>query len=270
MIFINTRPETRAKNLTDFLQSQGINVLNLPLLELVSCDLSEQEKSHLTQINAYQTLIFISETAVTYFFDFIKNYQISLHPNLTFIAVGQKTAHVFNQFWQKNYPTPPNLLTPSDFHLSENNEGLLQLSIIQSLKKGEKVLLLKGKDGRELLKNTLLAKDVIVDNVDFYQRVFPPSSVQIFQDFCQSLFYHQAFSTQKIVLITSLTAWENWQHLIQLIQPQFNPNEFEYIVLQQRIADSMAKRIGQKSVIKVIDDLQPSTIFNAIQAIQAI
>lgn len=274
MIFINTRPETRAKNLTDFLQSQGINVLNLPLLELVSCELSEQEKSHLTQINAYQTLIFISETAVTYFFDFIKNYQITLHPNLTFIAVGKKTAQVFQTIWQnflqKSFSTSPNLHTPSDFHLPENNEGLLQISCIQNLKSGDKILLLKGKDGRELLKNTLLAKDVIVDNVDFYQRVFPPSSVQIFQDFCQSLFYHQAFSTQKIVLITSLTAWENWQHLIQLIQPQFNPNEFEYIVLQQRIADSMAKRIGQKSVITVIDDLQPSTIFNAIQAIQAI
>lgn len=262
MIFINTRPSSRAKNLTTFLQSQGIKVVELPLLELVACQLSEQEKQHFAQINDYQAVVFVSETAVTYFFEVIQTHQISLNPTLSFIAVGQKTAHVFNQFWQKNYPTPPNLLTPSEFNLPENNAGLLQLSIIQSLKKGDKILLLKGKDGRELLKNTLLIKGVTVDEVDFYQRVFPPRSVQIFQDFCQSLFYHQAFSTQKIVLITSLTAWENWQ---RLIQSQFNPNDFGYVVLQSRIAECMGQMFQENLSIKVIDDLQPTTIFNALR-----
>lgn len=258
MIFINTRPSSRANNLTTFLQSQGIKVVELPLLELVACQLFEQEKSHLTQVNSYHALVFVSETAVSYFFNYIQTHQISLNPNLTFIAVGQKTAHVFNQFWQKNYPTPPNLLTPSEFNLPENNEGLLQLSIIQSLKKGEKVLLLKGKDGRELLKNTLLIKGVTVDEMDFYQRVFPPRSVQIFQDFCQNA----SFFNQKIVLITSLTAWENWQ---RLIQSQFNPNDFGYVVLQSRIAECMGQMFQENLSIKVIDDLQPTTIFNALR-----
>lgn len=232
-------------------------MVELPLLELVACQLFEQEKSHLTQINSYHALVFVSETAVSYFFEVIQTHQISLNPTISFIAVGQKTAHVFNQFWQKNYPTPPNLITPSDLHLPENNEGLLQLPYIQNLKIGDTVLLLKGKEGRELLTNTLLEKGVTVDSVEFYQRVFPANSRQIFQEFCQS----KHFLTQKIVLISSLTAWENWQILIQ---SNATPSEFAYIVLQQRIANRMLHAYQTRLSIKVIDDLQPITIFNAL------
>lgn len=259
MIFINTRPQNRAKPLTDFLQSQGINVLNLPLLELVACELSEREKHQLTEINRYHAVIFVSETAVSYFFKFIDHYQIFLNPNLIVIAVGQKTAQVFNQYWQKYYSTPLNLLTPSDVNLPENNEGLLQLPFVQRLKKGDKVLLLKGKDGRELLKNTLIKKGITVDEVDFYQRIFPPSSSQIFQDFCQS----ERFLNQKIVLITSLTAWQHWQ---RLIQDNFQPTDFAYLVLQQRIA-TMMRQVDKDIRLTVIDDLQPTTILAGLKNI---
>lgn len=256
MLFINTRPAQRAKTLTDFLQSQGVEVLDLPLLELIACDLSQQQRQYLQNINTYQAVIFVSETAVTYFFDVIKNSQISLNPNLPFIAVGQKTAQVFNQLWQKNYLTPPNLLTPSDFNLAENNEGLLKLPIIQSLKKDSQILILKGKDGRELLKNTLLEKGVTVDEVDFYQRVFPPSSVQIFQDFYQS----EDFFKRKVVLITSLTAWQHWQTLIQNMA---DVADFDYIVLQNRIANVILQDVKHTRLL-IVDDLNPKAILQRL------
>lgn len=261
MMFINTRPANRAKKLTVFLQQHNIQVLDLPLLELLACDLSDQDRQILTQIETYQALIFISATAVSYFFKFIQSHQIALNPSNSYIAVGRKTAQTFNDYWQQFYPTPPNLLTPSQFNLSENNEGLLQLPFIRDLKIGEKILLLKGKDGRGLLKNTLLEKGIIVKNVDFYQRVFPQKSQQIFQTLSQDLLKNRKNLTKPIVLITSLTAWQHWHGLIQ---SDFAPTAFHYLVLQHRIANSMMKSMQHDSLIKVIDDLQPTTIFQAI------
>lgn len=256
MIFINTRPTQRAKTLTDFLQSQGVEVLDLPLLELIACELSQTERQCLQNINTYQAVVFVSETAVSYFFDYIQTHQISLNPNLNFIAVGQKTAQFFRQCWQKNYSTSPNLLKPSDFNLAENNEGLLQLPIIQTLKKDSQILILKGKDGRDLLKNTLLEKGVTVDKVDFYQRIFPSTSKTIFQDFCQS----DGFSSQKTVLITSLTAWQHWQ---ALVQDSFDIADFDYIVLQNRIA-AVIKQDFKGVRLLIVDNLKPHSILQIL------
>lgn len=264
MLFINTRPIQRAKSLTDFLQKQGITVLELPLLELVACELSEQEKDSLKRLGTphfYTALVFISETAVRYFFEFIQSQQIVLTPDITVIAVGQQTAHIFTQHWQKFYASFPNLLTPSQYGLPENNEGLVQLPFIQNLKSFDKVCILKGKNGRELFKTTLMEKGINVAEVAFYQRIVPPLSHAMFQQFCQNF----DFSIKPIVLITSLTAWQHWQDLVRPCSAQDSVflSKFTYLILQSRIANVMA-HTRQDTLMSVIGDLQPTSILHAL------
>lgn len=254
MIFINTRPKIRANSLTDFLQTYGINVLEIPLLELVACELSESEKfylKNLTQTEVYQAIIFISETAVSYFFDFIQTHHIPLNLNLTVITIGQKTAQSFENSWHNFYPTLPNLITPSQFNLPENNEGLAQLPIIKELKKGGHLLLLKGKAGRTLLKNVLIERGIVVHEVDFYQRIFPLSSIQVFQQH----FLNYPVTQKIIVLITSLTAWQHWQKILSTL-PKVGLN-FYYLVLQSRIAKTV---IDSSPNVTILSSLEPSEI----------
>lgn len=252
MIFINTRPAERASALSEHLRQQGVTVVDLPLLALVACELSQTDKQNLFNIHDYQAMLFISETAVQYFIDFIKNHQIEL-PNTPIIAVGEKTANHCKQLWQNTFATMPNIITPSQFNLPENNEGMLQLPIIKNLQKNDNLLILKGKDGRNLLKNHLQKQNVIVQTVDFYQRIFPQNSKVIFKSFYQNW---QQCKPKTIVLISSLTAWQHWQDLLN----KFNslPNDFAYLVLQQRIAHHLTTQNIQN--INVINNLKLTEI----------
>lgn len=256
MIFINTRPAERANALSEHLRQQGVTVVDLPLLALMACELIQIDKQKLSNIHDYQAIVFVSETAVQYFVDFLINNQINL-PNIPIIAVGEKTATYGEKLWRNTFAIMPNIITPSQFGLPENNEGMLQLPIVKNLQKNDKILICKGKNGRDLLKIQLQKQGVIVQMVDFYQRIFPKDSEILFKKFYQNW---QQSKPQTIVLISSLTAWQCWQDLLN----KFNslPNDFAYLVLQQRIANHLTAQNIQN--ICVIDDLRLTTITDCI------
>lgn len=260
MIFINTRPTNRAKPLTESLQQQGIKVVELPLLALEKCELTQIDKQNLFSDN-YQCILLVSETAVQYFFEFVQqNFYHFNHPKFlsqAFVVVGEKTATIFCQQFQQIFKQTPNIITPTQFHLSENNEGMLQLPVIKNLQKNDNLLICKGKDGRDLLKNTLQQQGVNVVTVDFYQRVFPPQTTNLFKNFYP---HYKKDDKKPIVLISSLTAWQHWQDL--LIQFGVLVNDFGYLVLQQRIANHLYHQHIEK--VWVIDDLKPMTIYQKL------
>lgn len=269
MIFVNTRPAKRACALSQYLSTQGIVVVDLPLLAFKACDLSAIDKQNLASIDNYNALLFVSETAVRYFFDYIRGNHIYLNHHLPIITVGQTTKKMFTDLFKQHFYQLsnflPNIISPQDFGLPQNNEGMLQLDIIQNLQKNDKLLIIKGKKGRDVLQNTLRQKGVCVKTVDFYERILPKNSQKLFRQFCQNPLYH----TKKVVLITSLTAWEYWQVLV------FGANkclsDFEYVVLGERIynavlnttlSDKYAKITDKKTTTKItiINTLHPKNI----------
>ena len=71
--------------------------------------------------------------------------------------MGDKTANYFNQTWQQLTELPaPTVIFPSEN--AQNNEGLLNLPIIQAFGKGDYLQIWRGIGGRELLADTLAAK----------------------------------------------------------------------------------------------------------------
>lgn len=257
MIFINTRPQHRAKNLSNFLQNQGFSVLDLPLLELVKCKLDDNDTQKLAKINDYKHIILVSETAVDYFLQNFHQKDLQALAKLSFIAVGQKTAEIFTQKFFAFFGKNPNIITPQDFNFPENNEGMLQLPAVQTLQNSDKILIIKGKDGRELLKNTLENRQIIVDTIDFYERIFDKKSEMIFKNFIKNW----QKNDKKIVLISSMTAWQFWQNLLK--NHQLSENDFAYIVLQNRIANTLTERNIQQ--VFVVDDLNNQTILTTIK-----
>ncbi|ELA09579.1 putative uroporphyrinogen-III synthase [Moraxella macacae 0408225] len=274
MIFINTRPLDRGNNLSRFLtsdlQSCHIQVLDLPLLELVACKIRAIDKQKLANLDHYQYIVFVSERAVSEFFNHVANFnhvakhKVAKHNiarykailNANCIAVGQKTATAFCERFQQNFNHLPTILTPSQCNLPENNEGLLQLDAIKNLQANTKILIIKGNNGRTLLKNTLQQRGVIVDTVDVYERIFPIASQQIFANFYQSA----DFCQNKVVLITSITAWQYWQNLLTKfdLANAAAKQGFVYLVLQARIA-KVLKEQGVYNV-HVVNDVNPTTI----------
>lgn len=258
MQFINTRPDQRAKALSLFLRQHGVAVIDLPLLALVEKPLTVAERAVLQSIDRYQVVVLVSEAAVKYglarLTTLVKLTEMS--KNITWVAVGDKTANYFNQTWQQLSELPaPTVIFPHEKH-AQNNEGLLNLPVIQALGKGDYLQIWRGIGGRELLADTLAAKGVQVHLLNLYQRVLPSATTHAFAVWQQTQTHNQPI----IVLISSLTAWQNWQ---QLTAGTEMAASCYYLVLQSRIAEQMLLRQANLN-ITIIPDLLPATILQAL------
>ena len=258
MQFINTRPDQRAKALSLFLRQHGVTVTELPLLALVEKPLTVTEQAVLQTIDRYQVVVLVSEAAVKYglarLATLVKLTELS--KKITWVAVGDKTANYFNHTWQQlTKSPPPTVIFPSEKR-KQNNEGLLNLPVIQALGKGDYLQVWRGIGGRELLADTLAAKGVQVHLLNLYQRVLPSATTQAFAVWQQTQTHNQPI----VVLISSLTAWQNWQQLTANTEMAAS---CYYLVLQSRIAEQMLLQQANLN-ITIIPDLLPATILQAL------
>lgn len=258
MIFINTRPASRAKNLTQFLQNQSIKVLDLPLLELVPKPLAVTDVRALENIDQCKAIILVSEEAVTYGLAALANsFDLSNLSQLpiAWLAVGEKTADCFSHIWQTlTTSSPPSVIFPNQKQ-QQNNEGLLLLPQIHSLKQGDSIQLWRGVGGREWLANALLKNGIDVQLINFYQRILPQTTIKLFTNLLTN------FYQQQIVLISSLAAWQHWLGLCDKFA--VDSQSFYYLVLQARLFGQLSQHIAPAQLIQV-NDLSPHTIATAL------
>lgn len=272
MLFINTRPVNRAENLSNFLRKQQITVLDLPLLMLQKCVLSNEDIDFFRVLlleKKFRLVVLVSEEAVQHGLAML--YQTFLQLNSTqqcqakeilktiqWVAVGQKTADFFSDLYQQYWSlTFLKVIYPIDTN-QQNNEGILNLSIIKNLQKNDKILIWRGHGGRELLIDTLTRREVDVKFINLYQRVLPSNSIDILRDNLKLI------DKNSWVLLSSMTAWKNWQQL--LIYLKSYPTQCNYLVLQSRIAKEVSQAVETKIII--LSDLQPETVYQTILSLE--
>lgn len=270
MIVINTRPAERAAHLSRVLHGYGATVVDLPLLELVGKPLSVTEQQALVKLftpqslPVYQAVVVVSEAAVDFTLQAVQALSLSqtmptaLPP---FVCVGQKTADYLTQRWQAWFGTTANICYPV-LSNQQNNVGMLQLPLMQSLAAGDRVQVWRGVGGREVLIDTLRARGVEVTLINSYQRQLPATTIVQFSHF-YAKFLLKNPPTPIWVLISSLAAWQNWFKLLQEAVTPVSPNVFNYVALQTRIGEHI--RAHSDACVHVVDDLQPSTIWQALQ-----
>ena len=71
MLFINTRPQDRAENLSHALRMAQIEVLDLPLLELVAQPWSDSLSELYQRLPSTQVIVVVSPTAVEIGMDYL-------------------------------------------------------------------------------------------------------------------------------------------------------------------------------------------------------
>lgn len=101
MLFINTRPNNRALPLTEAMHELGVDVIELPLLELIEQPWSHALSQLYMQLSQAQIIVVVSPTAVEIGLKYLKQSGIQLSElrHITWVAVGEKTAEVL-QYWQ--------------------------------------------------------------------------------------------------------------------------------------------------------------------------
>ncbi len=158
-----TRPRGQGGPLLASLRAAGMRAVHRPLMDLEPLPaLPPLLRQMIANLDQYQHVIFISANAVRFGLECIDDFWPQLPVGLHWYAVGGSTAALLRE-------------RGLDVRLPRttmDSEGLLALPELSSVD-GQRVLIVKGVGGRELLARALGERGAEVDELACYQRSCP-------------------------------------------------------------------------------------------------
>lgn len=154
-----TRPSVPGGVLAEKICAAGGEALLLPLIEPRALLETQLAKSLVLDLDRYQKVIFISRPAARFGCELIERYWPQKPVGLSWFAIGAATAHELS-----DYEINPRF----PLH-GTDSEALLKLDDFDNVT-GERILLVKGQGGRDLLSSELRKRNADVNELDVYQR----------------------------------------------------------------------------------------------------
>lgn len=152
-----TRPAAQALALCSLIERAGGKPLMLPMLKIAPVPATASLRAALAQAERSEYVIFTSANAVEH----ALLAGGARWPPQRILCIGAATAQAVTRAGM-----PPPLRPAADF----SSEGLLALAELQNLQ-GQRVLLVTGTGGRDVLVDTLRARGAEVVRADVYQRI---------------------------------------------------------------------------------------------------
>jgi uroporphyrinogen-III synthase len=237
---INTRPLARADALQTALLATGAIVAQLPLLETETLALSAEARQSLLDLDRYRWVFVVSPTAAELGLQHLGDYWPQWPIAVDWLAVGESTAQVLRQALL-------NPIVPDE----ESSEGLLRLPVFQQRQMGDRLLVLRGEGGRNLVRDSLDGQGVGVDYVELYRRRLPPDTM---------IRWQQLISTQGLPDIVILTSGESLQHWLAIAGEA--AMSVIPLVISPRLA-VIAQKAGLKPCI-IAASTRPEAIIDAL------
>ena len=215
-----TRPQGQQHTLMKALARHKWHGIHQPLLCIQPVD--EQDsgfydvKHKIMNLDEYDIVITVTSNASTLAYEWIDQYWPQLPLNPTWFAVGQSSAQPLLKLGMK-------ISCPDGHH----SEGLLALPALQDMQH-KKVLILRGKGGRELIAQTLSKRGATVSYAEFYQR----TPVDISDGALSALL------TKQQIHYALVTSGEMAQQLATGLNSQAR-NALHLIIPSQRIYDNL-------------------------------
>ena len=159
-----TRPLGQGEELVTALEDHGWHCIRQPLLEIQPFQTDSHTeflaiKQHILNLCDFDVVISVSSNASTLAVDWIDQYWPQIPEGIHWYAVGPSSALPFKKLGIE-------FIVPAKNH----SEGLLLLDGLQDMTH-KKVLILRGKGGRELLADTLKSRGASVQYAQLYERV---------------------------------------------------------------------------------------------------
>ena len=223
-----TRPAAQANGLIKAVEAQGGIGILCPTLAIERLPENASNKQKILNLDGYDALIVVSRNAAQMGLAWIENYWPQLPAHLSWFAVGKSTAASLNSEGIKAR------VPAAGF----NSEALLALPELQDLD-NQRILILKGEGGRELLEQSLVERGARVDALPLYQRVterYSPEQLEkLFAD-----------GAPDALIATSVDVLNAMDTLLKLsLENRF---ELPLVVASERIADA-AQVLGYRHVI---------------------
>ena len=157
-----TRPREQAEALAEAIRSRNGKAWTLPMLEIVPVPETQAMRDTVMSLDQFNRVIVISRHAAHFGMESIESYWPQLPIAQDWYAIGKSTGSALREF--DVHATSPE--TGSD------SESLLGLETFQRVH-DEKILIIKGEGGREMLEQTLVARGAQVECLAVYRRQRP-------------------------------------------------------------------------------------------------
>lgn len=218
----------------------------------------ERLQSDLSQLpHVFDKVIFISANAVEALFAQADKSFINKHVGTTkAYAIGNATAKKAKQFG-----VDVELFSTAKF----DSETFLAAPVMQNVSE-ENILIIKGKNGRTLLNDTLISRGANVVGLDLYEREK--------ERFCEENWEKLCNANNPVLLITSIESWNSLlnglrgllTNDIDLAQEGFRavvPQKIKTVVMSERIAQQM-RTDGWLNTVEVVKTQSNQGIIDAI------
>ncbi len=162
-VIVITRPLDQAHHLAEMLRQQGWTALLYPLLAIEPLNDYSRFDACLNRLADIDWAIFISTNAVQQAMPRMMQRFPVLPQQLRFAAIGPSTAAGLGRFGVTSVLTP---------QARNDSEQLLALPEMQAVS-GQRIMIVRGIGGRELLAETLRARGAEVVFAECYRRINP-------------------------------------------------------------------------------------------------
>ncbi|KXF82495.1 uroporphyrinogen-III synthase [Enterovibrio coralii] len=159
MTVLVVRPSPSCEALVEQLNVSGVRALPAPLLSFSPGRDLPSLCQTLCDLPPNSVVIAVSPRSVEYAVDTLSKDTTAWRDDLHYVAVGEKTASVWQSLAGVNATLPP----------TEDSEGMLSLSLFSNVD-GIDVVILRGNGGRPLLGDTLAKNGAQVRYFEAYQR----------------------------------------------------------------------------------------------------
>jgi|GEM_PF-429264 len=227
---LNTRPAHQAHGLNQLVKEAGGQALSCPTMEIVFKALPHNH----SDLPAFDKVVFVSVNAVNAFMQQGFNLANNKQACTDWFAIGKATFDA-----AKKAGIPVNDLAYQQF----DSESLLQHPDLQHLE-GQKVLIVRGGQGRDLMPSTFKNRGAIVEAWSIYSRKPLPLCLKAWQDLRQV--------KQPLILASSVSSLDS---LMQAISSDKSLNE------QACLPADQSKLLGTEQNLKWLLQ-QPLVVFS--------
>ncbi|WP_369600141.1 uroporphyrinogen-III synthase [Hahella sp. SMD15-11] len=157
-VILLTRSAAENAPLADALKAQGAGVRELPVFEPRALPLEGADRTRLLNLDQYHHVIVVSKPAARFLAEAVDTWWPQCPVGLNWYCPGEGTRQVLES------ALPVRVRTGSP----ATSEGLLDLPALQAVA-GQRVLIVRGTEGRELLASTLTERGARVEYLPVYQ-----------------------------------------------------------------------------------------------------
>lgn len=177
------RPEPAASELAKALSALGATCKTLPAIEIEALELDGEARQKILNLDQYQHVIALSQHGAALAADLVDQYWPQLPVGVMWHAIGRKTAltlidHDIPIAPPSGDMTSEQLLSQPAFIDFSNKATPTEVEHFPPSTEPEapRILLLKGKQGRQKLAETLRQRGAVVEGLELYQRMCPDYS----------------------------------------------------------------------------------------------